>query len=84
MKRLRKITTHGWESQARGARKANSNKPKSKAQRKLISNGVRKAIESHVGKILEGIKTGPDNEVKYFKTGAEAARFLGCSKQLVS
>lgn len=84
MKRLRKITAHGWESQARGSRKANSNKPKPEAQRKLISEGVHRAAVNHAGKILEGIKTGQDNEVQYFKNGAEAARFLGCSKQLVS
>lgn len=37
-----------------------------------------------VGTVIEAIKTGNDTEIKYFTTAAEAARFLGCSRQLVS
>lgn len=83
MKRLRKMTKTTWEAQAIGASYANTGKTLSKSHRAAISKSTRAAWKRHKGKVLEAIKVGPYNEVVYFKTCADAARALGCSKQLV-
>lgn len=83
MKRLRKMTKTNWEAQAIGASYSNTGKTLSESHRAAISKSTKAAWKHNKGKVLEAIKVGPYNEVVYFKTCADAARAIGCSKQLV-
>lgn len=73
-----------WSAQTKGSKLANKGKPKTLRHRANIKRGLSKARRLQAGKILEAIKTGDDTQLKYFKTGADAARFLKCSRQLIS
>lgn len=55
-----------------------------KAHKRHIRAGIIEYLQTREGTIIEAIKTGDDTQIKYFTTAAEAARYLGCSKQLVS
>ena len=73
-----------WTNVSNASRKAHKGTHLSKAHKRHIKNGMREFKEAKDGTILEAIKVGEDTQIKYFTTAAEAARFLGCSRQLIS
>ena len=81
--KFKKLDTD-WTNVSKASRKAHKGTHLSKAHKRHIKNGMREFSLEKVGTVIEAIKTGNDTEIKYFTTAAEAARFLGCSRQLIS
>lgn len=81
--RFRTKTTD-WTKVADGSRKAHKNVPQTTEHKANISKRRKEFNANNNGKILEAIRCGSENEIRYFKSGADAARFLNCSRQLVS
>lgn len=81
--KFKKLSTD-WTNVANASRIAHKGTRLSKAHKRHIKNGMREFKEAKDGTILEAIKVGEDTQIKYFTTAAEAARFLGCSRQLIS
>ena len=81
--KFKKLDTD-WTNVSMASWKANNASYLCKANKRHIKNGMREFKEAKDGTILEAIKVGEDTQIKYFTTAAEAARFLGCSRQLIS
>ena len=81
--KFKKLDTD-WTNVSKASRKAHKGTKLTKAHKRHIKNGMREFKEAKDGTILEAIKVGEDTQIKYFTTAAEAARFLGCSRQLIS
>ena len=84
---MKKHTKHtvrhnSWESQAEGARKANSH-PQTKTHRSRIAASIREHHEKYHGRMIQAVEIETGN-VEYFISASDAARSLGCSKQLVA
>ena len=81
--KFKKLDTD-WTNVSKASRKAHKGTKLTKAHKRHIKNGMREFKEAKDGTILEAIKVGEDTQIKYFTTAAEAARFLGCTRQLIS
>ena len=73
---------NSWESQAEGARKANSH-PQTKLHRGRIAASIREHHEKYRGRMIKAVEIETGN-TEYFISASDAARSLGCSKQLVA
>ena len=81
--KFKKLDTD-WTNVSNASRKAHKGTKLTKAHKRHIKNGMKEFKAAKDGTILEAIKVGEDTQIKYFTTAAEAARFLGCSRQLIS
>lgn len=83
MRKFTKTTDRDWTSQTNSSKAANSH-PQTPQHilKKAVSR--RQTEETRRGKILVAANAENPDDVKYYLTAAEAARDLGCSKQLVS
>lgn len=81
--KFKKLSTD-WTNVANASSKAHKGTKLTKAHKRHIKQGIAEWIAAKEGTVIEAIKVGEDTQIKYFVTAAEAARFLGCSRQLVS
>ena len=79
-----KKLSNDWTNVANASRKAHKGTHLSKAHKRHIKQGIAEWIATKEGTVIEAIKVGEDTQIKYFVNAAEAARFLGCSRQLIS
>lgn len=76
------VRHNSWESQAEGARKANSH-PQTRQHRSRIAASIREHHEKFHGRMIKAVEIETGN-TEYFISASDAARSLGCSKQLVA
>ena len=81
--RFKKLDTD-WTNVAKASSEAHKGTKLTKAHKRHIKQGIAEWRAAKEGTVIEAIKVGEDTQIKYFVTAAEAARFLGCSRQLVS
>lgn len=84
MKNRFKTLDTDWTNVAKASRKAHKGTKLTKAHKRHIKQGIAEWRAAKEGTVIEAIKVGEDTQIKYFITAAEAARFLGCSRQLIS
>ena len=73
-----------WTNIANASSKAHKGTKLTKAHKRHIKQGLAEWRATKEGTVIEAIKVCEDTQIKYFVNAAEAARFLGCSRQLVS